>query len=124
MQNIYNDQTIQKAYEFYRKSIQNDGFYVCLSYDMFFSLVIKHHLSLNQTAGIIDGLLLYSIVDDRCFIAYLLGHIDVQKNLLLSLDNTLVKTEIRTIWWSFYNPIKIPFYVINDHKHMNAQGVP
>lgn len=123
MHNLIDTQFTQKAYDFYQHSLKNDGFYVCISYDAFLSLAKNHQISIHQTNDQIDGLLLYSIVDERCYIAYVIGRTPIQKKLLLSLESELSGLEVKTIWWSFYNPIKVPFYVKNNHVHLNAQGV-
>lgn len=124
MSQKYDDQTIQKAYDFYQKRVQADGFYVSISFESFLNHSINHQLNLHMNNHEIDGLLLYSLVDNRCYIAYLLGSIEVQKDLLIQLETEHLDMGIQSIWWSFYNPIKVPFYVKHIHIHVNAQGVP
>lgn len=124
MDQKYEEEMIQKAYEFYQKTLQSDGFYVCLPFQTFLNHIQNHHLKLHLNNHQIDGLLLYSLVGNLGYIAYLLGSEQIQKDLLLKLENELSAMGIKTLWWSFYNPIKVPFYVKNDHIHVNAQGVP
>jgi hypothetical protein len=119
----YDDQMIQKAYDFYQKTIKSDGLYVCLSYESFLKLSRNHQINLHFNNHQVDGLLLYSMVGDCCYIAYVLGSVEIQKDLLLKLEIELLDLDIQSIWWSFNNPIKVPFYVKNDHIHLNAQGV-
>lgn len=122
--NAYVDTTwIEKAYSFYLNEINKGHFYVPLNKDQFEQIIHTHTAYVSMSKKQVNGLLIGAVLDQTFYIAYLLGEQTITEKLLKSLESTFEDTNINTISMSFYNPIKVPFYVHNDDIHINAQGV-
>lgn len=111
------------TYAFFNQVIQEGKFYLPMTFEQFKSLSQHHHVMIHSDDHHIQGILIGSLKDESFYVAYLLGTNKAQQTLLSDLENQLKDTSVKTLWWSFNNPIKVPFYTNPPHIHFNAQGV-
>lgn len=113
----------EKTYAYFNQAILESQFYLPMTFEQFKYLSQTHYVMIHVTDDQIQGLLMGSFKDNACYIAYLLGTKAAQYALLNDLEYQLRTTSIQTLWWSYNNPIKVPFYTNPPHIHFNAQGV-
>lgn len=113
----------QILYDFFLQEINKEHFYVPIEKEIFISLLKEYTYVVSSKNRNIDGLLIGSKESTTFYIAYLLGDTHIQKKMLLSLEEQFKNTDIQSIAFSFYNPIKVPFFAYKNNIHVNAQGV-
>lgn len=120
---IMNEFELSRVYEYYKTITLKDGLLVLMDEDAFSGLVKSSEIITSWNDDIVDGLIIYSLVNDSAYLTLLYGSDETKEDLLSQVEEQLKEKNISVFWIHFFNPIKLQWYPLKDIVHPTLQGV-
>jgi ribosomal protein S18 acetylase RimI-like enzyme len=110
-------------YKYYATYVKENTNYLPLNEDSFNHKVLENKTVLVSKNNEINGFISCCIQDTDAYITLHFGDRDTKIRLLQWMEDVLATSHIFKIWIHFFNPVRIPFYPIQDIIHPGVQGV-
>jgi hypothetical protein len=112
-----------KLYQYYEDYVKNQTHYVLLDKDAFMSQIVHDKMVFVSYDQEINGFISACLDNDKVYISLLFGQKDIQEALYKTMEEALLTLNIKTVWIHFFNPVKLPWYPLEDVVHPAIQGV-
>jgi len=112
-----------KLYQYYEDYVKNQTHYVLLDKDAFMSQIVHDKMVFVSYDQEINGFISACLDNDKAYISLLFGQKDIQEALYKTMEEALLTLNIKTVWIHFFNPVKLPWYPLEDVVHPAIQGV-